>query len=231
MTISIRKDRRVQKIYTATVLLTVLLSGLVQAGQFRADDSNTGYFPEGKLKQVKGVAYTYKTKKGIYSGPVVDGKYIYVGSQDGYLHVISKKTGTGFSKFRTKGNVSSTPHVEDGKAIFGSWDGFVYAVDFVNKKHFSRKGSQLRYSNGSMLVKMLNPILRGLKAAKHIFFLRSFFYYAQTKSNPVYSIKRITQSKGRFDSLLKKLKLSWAVFEVIAQNESVRTCLITFFFS
>lgn len=100
------------KILSAGALLTVLLSGVLQAGQFRADDSNTGYFPEGKLKKVKGVAYTYKTKKGVYSGPVVDGKYVYVGSQDGYLHVINNKKGTEFSKFRTKGNVSSTPHVE-----------------------------------------------------------------------------------------------------------------------
>jgi len=54
---------------------------------------------------------------------------VYVGSYDGYLYALDRKTGAMKWRYRTEKSVRSSPAVDDHAVYFGSMDSKFYAVE------------------------------------------------------------------------------------------------------
>jgi outer membrane protein assembly factor BamB len=78
------------------------------------------------------VPWVYKTGKGIFSSPVVDGdENIYIGSADNYFYSLDSMGNLNW-KYLTGEIIDSSALLDDrGNVLFGSGDGFLYALDKV----------------------------------------------------------------------------------------------------
>jgi len=97
--------------------------------KFRGNELQNGRSPVSK-EFGDGSPWTYMTKKGIFSSPVVDGNgTVYVGSADKKFYALNKD---GSLKWfvQTDEIIDSSALLDDrGMVYFGSGDGHVYAVD------------------------------------------------------------------------------------------------------
>ena len=73
--------------------------------------------------------WTFSTGGKIFSTPVLGGKVIFIGSEDGYFYALQRDSGKLKWKFKTGGAVHSTAVVHGGSVFFGSFDGAYYALD------------------------------------------------------------------------------------------------------
>ena len=91
---------------------------------------------EGGERQKRFYKWKYLTDGGIYSSPCLgpEGKVLYVGSFDKYLHAITTADGLGHWKFLTQGEIYSSPTVSpDGLTVYiCSKDTYIYAVNAVD---------------------------------------------------------------------------------------------------
>ena len=97
--------------------------------KFRANELQNARSP------VKPVAnsltpWSYRTGKGIFSTPVVDGKgNAYIGSADTYFYKFAPD-GSVLWKFKTGGIIDSSALLDDqGRVCFGAGDSYVYCLD------------------------------------------------------------------------------------------------------
>jgi outer membrane protein assembly factor BamB len=80
--------------------------------------------------------WTYRSKKGFISGPLVETKenVCYIGSQDGFLYALDATSGFNVWRFRTNGPVFSSPALRGNLVYAGSADGYLYAVNTQSGK-------------------------------------------------------------------------------------------------
>ena len=71
---------------------------------------------------------------GYWSTPAISDGRLYVGGQDGLLHVLDVSTGTRVWTFKTGAAIWSSPAVIDGKVLFGSRDFYFYCLDAMSGK-------------------------------------------------------------------------------------------------
>ena len=87
--------------------------------------------------------WKFASKSAIHSSPVIDGSYIYFGSNDSNFYALDKYTGVKKWSYKTKGKIKSRPCIYKESVIFNSTDGLIYALDKKNgnlKWHFKTKG-------------------------------------------------------------------------------------------
>lgn len=96
------------------------------------DDPNPALRPSFDInrnnKKVREV-WRLNTRVGIYTVPVVDGKWLYYGDDFGFMHCVSVKNGKHKWKFKTGSRIVSSPGVQAGKLVFGSTDGSIYCLN------------------------------------------------------------------------------------------------------
>ncbi|MCK6578031.1 MAG: serine/threonine-protein kinase [Anaerolineae bacterium] len=75
--------------------------------------------------------WTYRTKRAVMSGPVVDQQegICYVGSGDGFVYALDANTGFNSWRFRTNGAIYASPSVYKGLIVVPSTDNFIYAIN------------------------------------------------------------------------------------------------------
>jgi eukaryotic-like serine/threonine-protein kinase len=73
--------------------------------------------------------WTFRTGGALFAGPAVAGEVVYVGSSDGHVYAVDRRTGRERWRFRTHGAVDATPAVADGLVVFPSRDGRFYALE------------------------------------------------------------------------------------------------------
>ena len=79
--------------------------------------------------------WSYRTRRGVLSTPVVDDDNIcYVGSFDGYVYALDANNGYSQWRFRTLGPVASSPALVDEMLFVGSADGKVYCINVLTGK-------------------------------------------------------------------------------------------------
>src|SRR5207248_329258 len=99
---------------------------------FRGDANHSGVYSGPEPHQFHRVKWKFPTGNRIVSSPVIQGKTIYFGSDDGNIYAIDAESGRQMWKCVTKGAVSSTPAVANGVVYATSYDGKLYAVDAVS---------------------------------------------------------------------------------------------------
>lgn len=67
----------------------------------------------------------------LVSSPVLTGRTIVIGGQDGIVYALDLATGRVKWRGKTNGKVRGTPAISDGVVVAGSWDGRVYAFDLA----------------------------------------------------------------------------------------------------
>ncbi|TXH21756.1 MAG: pyrrolo-quinoline quinone [Chitinophagaceae bacterium] len=79
-------------------------------------------------KSIEKIKWQFKTQGKIFSSPTIYKNTIFIGSEDGYLYAINKKTGHLKWKFKTNGAVHATPKIQNQTVYFLSYDGYFYAI-------------------------------------------------------------------------------------------------------
>jgi outer membrane protein assembly factor BamB len=68
------------------------------------------------------------------SSPAVAGDTVVAHGMDGYVRVLSRKSGRVIWKYRVGSPVESSPVISHGIDYFGSWNGIVYALDLGTRR-------------------------------------------------------------------------------------------------
>jgi outer membrane protein assembly factor BamB len=95
---------------------------------FRGDPNHSGLYSGPEPRQFHRVKWKFPTGNRIVSSPVIQGKTIYFGSDDGNIYAVDAESGRQIWKYATKGAVSSTPAVANGVVYATSYDGKLYAL-------------------------------------------------------------------------------------------------------
>ena len=97
--------------------------------KFRANELQNGHTPVEPAVS-DGLPWQYRTGKGIFSSPVIDGEgNVYIGSADTYFYRFNPN-GTVAWKVKTGGIIDSSALLDDqGRVYFGSGDSYVYCAD------------------------------------------------------------------------------------------------------
>ncbi|HOD13700.1 MAG TPA: PQQ-binding-like beta-propeller repeat protein [Spirochaetota bacterium] len=97
--------------------------------KFRANELQNGRSPVDPVPR-GGKPWEFRTKKGIFSSPVVDAEgTVYIGSADQKFYAIRRNGSLAWS-FRTGEIIDSAALLDDrGRVYFGSGDAFVYCLD------------------------------------------------------------------------------------------------------
>jgi len=95
---------------------------------FRGDTTHAGSYSGPAPRQFHGAKWKFPTGDRIVSSPVISGKALYFGGDDGNVYSIDVETGRQIWKRATKGPVSSSPAVAGGIVYATSYDGKLYAL-------------------------------------------------------------------------------------------------------
>jgi outer membrane protein assembly factor BamB len=96
---------------------------------FRGNAAHTGVYSGPAPRQFHRVKWKFPTGNRIVASPVIEGKLIYFGSDDGNVYAADSETGRQIWKTKTRGPVSATPAVSNGMLYIGSYDGNFYALN------------------------------------------------------------------------------------------------------
>jgi len=69
-----------------------------------------------------------------FSSPAVGKERVLIGSRDGYLHCVNKKSGEKIWAFQTRDDIDSSPVISGDKVVVASMDGRLYVVDLMDGK-------------------------------------------------------------------------------------------------
>ncbi len=72
------------------------------------------------------IRWTFKTKGGVDSSPVMVGDRVFFGSSDGHLYALELETGRKVWQFETGAPISASPAISADHLVIGSEDGVVY---------------------------------------------------------------------------------------------------------
>jgi outer membrane protein assembly factor BamB len=89
----------------------------------------------------KGAAtWTFKSprRQGFYSSAAVTDKLVVIGSRDGWVYALDRKTGKEKWSVPTGGKVDSSPVVAGSRVVVGSADGRLYVLDLASGKGLQR---------------------------------------------------------------------------------------------
>ncbi len=80
------------------------------------------------------VTYDLGNWAGGWASPAVDGRHVYVGSDDRYIYALDRATGDVKWKYLTEGRVHAAQTLVDGVLYSGCHDGHAYALDAASGK-------------------------------------------------------------------------------------------------
>ncbi len=115
----------------AILCLTSLWSAGFASGEamFRGNAAHSGVFAGPAPRQFHRVKWTFPTGDRVVSSPVLEGKTLYFGGDDGNIYAVDAANGRQIWKHSTGGPVPATPAVADGVVYAPSYDGKLYALD------------------------------------------------------------------------------------------------------
>ena len=96
---------------------------------FRGNAAHTGVYPGVAPREFHRLKWKFPTGARVLGSPVIEGKVIYFGSDDGNVYAVDAESGRQIWKTTTRGPVPCTPAVDHGTVYVGSYDGKFYALD------------------------------------------------------------------------------------------------------
>jgi outer membrane protein assembly factor BamB len=115
-------------IFTSLVGCAIAISANAQS-MFRGNPAHTGAYAGTAPRQFHGVKWKFATGNRVISSPVISGKALYFGGDDGNVYAVDSETGRQIWKTKTRGPVPATPAVVNGTLYVGSYDGNFYALN------------------------------------------------------------------------------------------------------
>jgi eukaryotic-like serine/threonine-protein kinase len=115
-------------IFAPLVGCAVAISADAQS-MFRGDPAHTGAYTGPAPRQFHRVKWRFATGNRVISSPVIRGKALYFGGDDGNVYAVDSETGRQMWKTKTRGPVPATPAVVNGTLYVGSYDGNFYALN------------------------------------------------------------------------------------------------------
>jgi outer membrane protein assembly factor BamB len=111
------------------LILFVLVGQANAQSMFRGDAAHSGSYAGPAPRQFHRIKWKFPTGDRIVSSPVVEGKTLYFGGDDGNIYAVEVESGRQIWKRATRGPVSSTPAVANGVVYATSYDGKLYALN------------------------------------------------------------------------------------------------------
>lgn len=105
---------------------------------FRANLKHTGVYKTKPVEKFNGIKWKFKTDDEIHSSPVISGRTLYFGSDDGNFYAINIKDGSEKWRFTTDHKIRSSPAICKGVVYFHSWDNYLYALNAKNGEEMWR---------------------------------------------------------------------------------------------
>lgn len=128
-----RRSQRFAFVTVAPALfMGVAPAAMGQNAMFRGDPAHRGHYASPEIRERPAARWTFATEGPVRSSPVVTGRLVVVGSDDGGLYAVDRSTGVLVWRLSTGGGVSSSPAVAGASAYVASEDGHVYAVDLAS---------------------------------------------------------------------------------------------------
>ena len=115
-------------IFAPLVGCAIAISADAQS-MFRGNPAHTGAYAGAAPRQFHRVKWKFATGNRVVSSPVISGKALYFGGDDGNVYALDSETGRQIWKTKTRGPVSATPAVVNGMLYVGSYDGNFYALN------------------------------------------------------------------------------------------------------
>lgn len=115
-----------------SLALCLPFCGFAQQLGRTADKQN--YVAARDLSSQAGVKWKFNTGGKVFASPVVAGKLLLLGSENGKLYALNKDSGKERWQFATTGPVHSSVAVDGDKVFFLSADGMFYAVQLSDGK-------------------------------------------------------------------------------------------------
>jgi eukaryotic-like serine/threonine-protein kinase len=122
---------RMLLLFFLSVNFGLVLSANGQA-MFRGNPAHTGVYSGAAPREFHRVKWKFPTGNRIVASPVIDGRIIYFGGDDGNVYALDSETGRQLWKTKTRGPVSATPAIENDALYVGSYDGNFYALNASN---------------------------------------------------------------------------------------------------
>ncbi len=112
---------------------------------FRGGPDHSGVYQTQGVDNLGGLLWQFETMGPVRSSPTIAGDMLLVGSTDGKLYALDRKSGQERWQVDVRSPVSSSPAVTRGLVVFGSRDGVFHAVE-------SRSGRlRWQFSTGDLL--------------------------------------------------------------------------------
>jgi outer membrane protein assembly factor BamB len=115
-------------ILAALVVCTITARADAQS-MFRGNPAHTGVYAGPAPRSFHRVKWKFATGNRVVSSPVIAGKTLYFGSDDGNIYAVDSENGRQIWKTKTRGPVPATPAVASGTVYIGSYDGNFYALN------------------------------------------------------------------------------------------------------
>ena len=115
-------------IFASLVGCAIAISANAQS-MFRGNPAHTGAYAGPAPRQFHRVKWKFATGNRVISSPVISGKALYFGGDDGNVYAVDSETGRQIWKTKTRGPVPATPAVVNGTLYVGSYDGNFYALN------------------------------------------------------------------------------------------------------
>jgi len=115
-------------IFASLVGCAIAISANAQS-MFRGNPAHTGAYAGPAPRQFHRVKWKFATGNRVISSPVISGKALYFGGDDGNVYAVDSETGGQIWKTKTRGPVPATPAVVNGTLYVGSYDGNFYALN------------------------------------------------------------------------------------------------------
>jgi eukaryotic-like serine/threonine-protein kinase len=104
------------------------------AFSFHQGAAHTGIYSSKNYSSFGNLLLKFKTSGKIFSSPLINKGFAYIGSEDGNLYAIDIRNKKQVWKFSTAGAVHSSPALFRQAVYFGSYDGYFYAVEGISGK-------------------------------------------------------------------------------------------------
>jgi len=72
--------------------------------------------------------WRFETRGEVHSPPIIDGEFLYGGSDDGFLYALTRREGRLRWSFPTSGKIRGAPLVFEQTLFAGSYDNYIYAL-------------------------------------------------------------------------------------------------------
>ncbi|TKJ35852.1 hypothetical protein CEE39_00545 [bacterium (candidate division B38) B3_B38] len=72
--------------------------------------------------------WRFETGDEVHAPPIIEGEFLYAGSDDGFLYALTPREGRLRWKFSTSGKIVAAPLLFEGTLFVGSYDNYIYAL-------------------------------------------------------------------------------------------------------